>query len=168
MWLTISRTKISTSAISIARVIALHDLSQSDITWNLVPLELYSTLEIDTGLICSCLPVMAPLLHLVTGNRFGSSQDRLSAHNEYKAGNSNQSSKLHRARRATDEDFSILREESAKDTEAGGANEVYTGPTGELGYIEHEVHVGATGHELDEMGHNSDGIYVTRGIDIER
>ena len=59
----------STTAISIVRTVAVYTLSEDDPTWGSVPLALYSTLEIDTGIICACLPAMAPLLQTCSDRR---------------------------------------------------------------------------------------------------
>ena len=62
----------STTAISIARTVAVFSLSKSDDTWDFAPVTLYSSLEIDTGLICACLPVIAPLLRFMPGKSLAS------------------------------------------------------------------------------------------------
>lgn len=158
---------IFTSAISITRTVAVYSLSQADITWDFVPVMLYSTLEIDTGLICSCLPVMAPLLHLVTRNRLSSSRERLSGklsgRKEYA---SNPSNKAARHQANVTEGFSILREDSPEDPAGRGGNKVYAGARAH----EHEVYAqagGGGGHELHDISDRGQ-IYVTHGIDVER
>jgi len=56
-----------TIAISTVRTVAVSRLIVTDPTWDLVPLELYSSLEVDSGIICACLPAMAPLLQRFFG-----------------------------------------------------------------------------------------------------
>lgn len=102
---------------------------------------------------------MAPLLHLVMGDRQGSSQERLSGRKEYSPSNSKKRSK-HAAH--VTEGFSILREDSPKPP-AGRGYDVYTGARG----YENEVYAEARGHELDEIGNNGQ-IYVTHNVDVER
>lgn len=74
----------STSAISITRTVAVYTVSEKDITWNFIPVMLYSTLEIDTGLICSCLPVMGPLLQLLYSKRPKGSSDSYNQQGDYR------------------------------------------------------------------------------------
>lgn len=64
----------SASIISILRVRANAKINFSDPTWNSVPIIIWSTVEEDVGVICACLPAMAPLIRLLFGHRFGSSQ----------------------------------------------------------------------------------------------
>ncbi|CAD6583701.1 MAG: hypothetical protein ASARMPREDX12_001423 [Alectoria sarmentosa] len=150
---------IFTTAISITRTVTLFSISEADITWDFVPLILYSTLESNTGFICSCLPVMAPLLHLVMGDRQGPAQERLGGLKEYRPPNLQKRSKY--AAHVT-EGFSILREDSPKPP-AGCGHDVYTGAREH----ENEVYAEARGHELDEIGKNGQ-IHVTHNIDVER
>lgn len=125
---------------------------------------LYSTLEIDTGLICSCLPVLAPLLHLLTGHSTASSsRDQFGARSDYGSKHSNHNSKHARQAALATEGFSVLRDDDGMN----GAANVYAGERGGHVRSENEVSVEARGHELDHLGDQGQ-IYVTRDIDIER
>ncbi len=104
-----------------------------------MPVLLYSTLEADTAIICANLPVMAPLLHLVTGGRLGSSREKISSGRKHS---------IHVAH-AT-EGFSILREDSTEQSARRA----------------HEVYAGAGEHELQDMGNNGQ-IHVTHRMDVE-
>lgn len=126
---------------------------------------LYSTLEIDTGLICACLPVLAPLLHLVKGDCVGlSSRERFGRRNDYDSGRSNKHAKP--AARAT-EGFSVLRDDCPK---RPAAHKASGGAVGALGH-ENAVRVEASrGYELDDMNCSAGRgqIYVTNDINVER
>lgn len=102
---------------------------------------------------------MAPLLHLIMGDRQASSQERLGGLKENRPPNLKKRSKY--AAHVT-EGFSILREDSPKPP-AGRGHDVYTGARG----YENEVYAEARGHELDEIGNNGQ-IHVTHNVDVER
>lgn len=55
-------TVLSETAFSIIRLVALTHFSISDVTWNYLPPILWSSIEVCVGIICACLPVMAPLI----------------------------------------------------------------------------------------------------------
>ena len=82
---------------------------------------------------------MAPLLHLVTGGRLGSSRDKVSSGRKHS---------IHVAH--VTEGFSILREDSTEQSARRA----------------HEVFAGAGGHELQNMS-NSGRIHVTHRMDVE-
>ena len=109
--------KNSTSAISITRLIAVYTLSQADITWTFAPVMLYSTLEIDSALICACLPVMGPLLQLLNGERVKSSSTDPGRRSE------TQLKRLRGGRNNTDS-FSRLRDNDQKSVHGKKCHEV--------------------------------------------
>lgn len=54
----------STTIISILRAIASADIDVLDVTWGYFLTVKYSALETDIGVVCACLPVLAPLASL--------------------------------------------------------------------------------------------------------
>lgn len=64
-----SLTLCSETAFSIIRLIELTSLDVSDVTWNYLPPIVWSTVEICVGMVCACLPVMAPLLPILLRGR---------------------------------------------------------------------------------------------------
>ena len=58
-----------------------------------MPIIIWSTVEEDVGVICACLPAMAPVIRLLFGRRFGSSQ--ASAAHSYPRTRSQDSRPLH-------------------------------------------------------------------------
>lgn len=58
----------STTVVGIVRLVVVAQLDLSDATWNYVPVVNWSTVEMNTGIICACLPVIAPAMKLIFGN----------------------------------------------------------------------------------------------------
>ena len=52
----------SETAFSIVRLVELTSLDVSDVTWDYLSPIIWSSVEICVGIICACLPVMAPLI----------------------------------------------------------------------------------------------------------
>ncbi|KAL8700338.1 MAG: hypothetical protein Q9201_005508 [Fulgogasparrea decipioides] len=63
------------SIVSIVRVTANSSFQNVDPTYNYVSVMIWSTVEADVGVICACLPVLAPLVRFCFG-RHHRSQDR--------------------------------------------------------------------------------------------
>ena len=100
---------------------------------------LYSTLEVDTGIICACLPVMAPLLRYIPGVSLTSNRD-FSEQKRYSSKN---------GRLYATESFSRLNEE---DVRHGSERQ-------------NKVHIIGTPTELGFVSRNE--IHVTNTVDIE-
>lgn len=64
-------TLCSETAFSIVRLVELTSLDVSDVTWNYLPPIIWSSVEICVGMICACLPVMAPLIPNLFGGQHG-------------------------------------------------------------------------------------------------
>ena len=100
---------------------------------------LYSTLEVDSGIICSCLPVMAPLLRYVPGVSLTSSRE-FSEPKKYSSRN---------GRLYATESLSRLNDDGMRhDAER-----------------QNKVHIVGTPMELGLMSNNQ--IHVTNTVDIE-
>ena len=57
----------STIVCSIIRVKVNSDINLTDTTWSYVDSMIWSTIEPDVGVICACLPVLAPVIRSFTG-----------------------------------------------------------------------------------------------------
>ena len=56
--------------ISIIRMIKASSVSETDITWNFVPLTIWSMLEMSIGIICPCLVTLRPILRSIFGKTY--------------------------------------------------------------------------------------------------
>ena len=56
----------STIACSIVRIKCNSEVELEDATWNYVANMIWSTIEGNVGVICACLPVLAPVFHVFT------------------------------------------------------------------------------------------------------
>ena len=74
----------STIVCSIIRVTVNSRINLDDVTWSYVASTIWSTIEGDVGVICACLPVLAPVLHIFT-DRFGSTPSSSAAPRSKKA-----------------------------------------------------------------------------------
>ena len=61
--LTFSNPDHSTISCSIVRITVNSRLDRDDVTWSYVACTIWSTIEGNVGVICACLPVLAPVLH---------------------------------------------------------------------------------------------------------
>lgn len=73
----------SATLISIFRAKANASFHNTDPTWDMIPVMIWSTIESTVGVVCCCLPVLAPLVKLCFGRRAepnpGVSKERSSA-----------------------------------------------------------------------------------------
>ena len=65
----------STTIISILRVTFNAHVDITDPTWNLVLLAVLSTVEVNFGICCACMPVVYPLLRILVRHKNNSSTD---------------------------------------------------------------------------------------------
>lgn len=54
--------------VGIIRLVVVTELDGSDPAWGYIPVINWSTVEMNTGIICACLPVIAPAMKLLFGN----------------------------------------------------------------------------------------------------
>ena len=118
-WLT---TPGSTTGVSIVRVVAIasKNIDESDVTWDFAPSIIWSTIELCVGIMCSCLPVIAPLVRLVFGKVVG-----LSRGIKAKLANTHPSSIMLSRPSHRDRNFSRL-EDNAANLHQGRSNEGVT------------------------------------------
>ena len=62
----------SATIISILRVNASSHIDVLDVTWGYVPIAEYTTVEANVGILCACLPVLAPLVSSCFKRQVGS------------------------------------------------------------------------------------------------
>ncbi|KAI0171951.1 hypothetical protein GGR52DRAFT_448378 [Hypoxylon sp. FL1284] len=60
------------TVISIIRCYTNASVDPADATWNFVIVAILSTVEVNVGVCCACMPVIHPLFRLVVGRRVGS------------------------------------------------------------------------------------------------
>jgi hypothetical protein len=53
--------------------VANSSIDVTDVTWGFVPTAIYSSVEAAVGIICACLPVMAPVVRVCFGRRANTS-----------------------------------------------------------------------------------------------
>ncbi|GAW17543.1 hypothetical protein ANO14919_070010 [Xylariales sp. No.14919] len=58
-----------TTAISLTRVIFNATIGLMDVTWDYVTVAILSTVEVNVGVCCACMPVMYPLFRFLIGDR---------------------------------------------------------------------------------------------------
>lgn len=76
--------------ISILRVTANANINVTDPTWSFTPIAEFSTIEGSVGVLCACLPTLAPLFRVCAGKRPVSTKKN--TYNGPDSGLSNQSS----------------------------------------------------------------------------
>lgn len=74
--------------VSCLRIASLLQAQYSqDISWSLVPVGIWSTVECNIAVVCACLPVLRPLLRLITqGSIYPTQKGRSSVFNIYREG----------------------------------------------------------------------------------
>ena len=98
----------STTIISILRAIASADLDVVDATWGYVPTAKYSTIETNVGMVCACLPVLAPLVSLCSKRHFAK------RNSDFQRTHSSNTSHTKRSRpSAREQSFSRLQDDDA-------------------------------------------------------
>ncbi|KAI1292424.1 hypothetical protein F5Y03DRAFT_21751 [Xylaria venustula] len=61
-----------TTVISLLRVIFNANIHTMDATWNFITVAILSTVKVNVGICCACMPVIYPLFRFLIGGRVGS------------------------------------------------------------------------------------------------
>ena len=137
----------STTIISILRLAASISIDVADVTWGYVHTAVYTTIEANIGIVCASLPVMAPLVRILSG--------RPATSNTNPAGQTNESN---------------INSKQSKPSRPSQAFLRLIDDTDRLWPLSnHTVQVdGAEDGAREAHGLRLDRILVTRDIDIER
>ena len=69
----------STSVVGVVRLIVVAQLDdRNDITWNYIPAANWSLIEMNTGIMCACMPATAPAIKRVFQHWRGQSMAKIS------------------------------------------------------------------------------------------